>query len=309
MNNSELINIWMRQQPIPAEKLLQAPGLYVPTSWNDQQAVFNFAQPVPPILFGISLQSGTETIHLGLTQSAECTDLQLLAANVGSLADDLLLAVFEAQNTGLLQSLGTLFGKTPQCCAIVPIQDAIWQQTIPFALFTTEDKATVATGYLSIPASALPKVAQIDYLSLRDTTVISQAPCSALVSIAQVQLPPEDTVEAGDCLLLPEIADDDVSAVTLLCDNGLTLTADMSDGHIKLKELLDTSPVQPHDTVISLGTVSIHFADILSVCTGNDVSLPITPRATVWQNGRTIATGHITRLCDTPALEIETIEQ
>lgn len=307
MNNSELIKIWMGQQAIPAEKLIQASGLCVPTSWNGQQAIVNFAQNVSGILFGLELQLGTDTMILGLTQSVECTDLQLLAANVGSLADELLLAAFEAQNASLLQSLGQLFGKQPQPKAIVPCQDAAWQQALPFTIILTNDNAVVANGYLTIPPSVLPHVAKIDYLSLRDTSVISQEACPARICISHFQLSPDETMETGDYLLIPEITEGDAPCpVTLLFDNGLTMNAELNGTQVQLKRLLDTSPVRQNDMVISLGTVSVHFNDILNAYSENAVMLSFTQCSDVWQNNKIVATGHITKLYDSTALEIET---
>ena len=94
--------------------------------------------------------------------------------------------------------------------------------------------------------------------------------------------------------------------VTLLLDNGVALTGELTDGQtLQLNGILDSSSVQSDELAVSLGDVSVRYADLLALFSNQTVSLTFAMSPVVLKNGQIAARGHITNFYDSTAFEIE----
>ena len=308
MTPNELLKSWLGDTSIASETILKAPGLQVPTAWGRQQAFINFSKPNPDIVFAVQLQYNDQTAYLGLSKSSECNDLSLLAANLRTSPKELLLAVFEAQIQYTLAALTQPIGISPKIIDIAPIDGDIWSSALPFTLATVEKQALIANGLIALPQTLMEKFAMLDYVSPMDTSIVPDTVQKATVIAAHFPLEqPDATLEAGDYLMLPEIKMDQYPwPVVLLLDNGIALTAELIDSQtIQLKGVLDESPVQPDELVVSLGDVSVRYTDLVALMADQTPNLPLADSQQVLKNGQIAARGHIISFYDNTAVEIE----
>ena len=308
MTPNELLKSWLGDTSIASETILKAPGLQVPTAWGRQQAFINFSKPNPDIVFAVQLQYNDQTAYLGLSKSSECNNLSLLAANLRTSPKELLLAVFEAQIQYTLAALTQPIGISPKIIDIAPIDGDIWSSALPFTLATVEKQALIANGLIALPQTLMEKFAMLDYVSPMDTSIVPDTVQKATVIAAHFPLEqPDATLEAGDYLMLPEIKMDQYPwPVVLLLDNGIALTAELIDSQtIQLKGVLDESPVQPDELVVSLGYVSVRYTDLVALMAEQTPNLPLADSQQVLKNGQIAARGHIISFYDNTAFEIE----
>ena len=308
MTPNELLRNWLGDTSIASETILKAPGLQVPTAWGRQQAFIHFSKPNPDIVFAVQLQYNDQTAYLGLSKSSECNDLSLLAANLRTSPKELLLAVFEAQIQYTLAALTQPIGISPKIIDIAPIDGDIWSSALPFTLATVEKQALIANGLIALPQTLMEKFAVLDHVSPMDTSIVPDTVQKATVIAAHFPLElPDATLEAGDYLMLPEIKMDQYPwPVVLLLDNGIALTAELIDSQtIQLKGVLDESPVQPDELVVSLGDVSVRYTDLVALMADQTPNLPLADSQQVLKNGQIAARGHIISFYDNTAFEIE----
>ena len=308
MTPNELLKNWLGDTSIASEAILKAPGLQVPTTWGRQQAFINFSKSSPDIVFAVQLQANDQTAYLGLSKSAECNDLSLLAANLRTSPKEVLLAVFEAQIQYTLAALSQPVGVSLKIVDIVPTDGDIWSTALPFTLATVEKQALIASGLLAMPQSLLEKYALLDYVSPMDASIVPDMPRKGTAIVAHFPLEQQDaTLEVGDYLLLPEIKMDQYPwPIVLLLDNGIALTAELTDNQmLQLKGVLDECPVQPDELAVSFGDISLRYTDLLDLLSGKTASLPIAASPSVLKNGQIAARGHITTFYDNTAFEIE----
>ena len=308
MTPNELLTSWLGDTSIASEQILKAPGLQVPTTWGRQQAFINFSKMSTDIVFAVQLQYNDQTAYLGLSKSSECNDLSLLAANLRTSPKELLLAVFEAQIQYTLAALTQPIGISPKIIDIAPIEGDIWSSALPFTLATVEKQALIANGLIALPQTLMEKFAMLDYVSPMDTSIVPDTVQKATVIAAHFPLEqPDATLEAGDYLMLPEIKMDQYPwPVTLLLDNGIAFTAELIDSQtIQLKGVLDESPVQPDELVVSLGDVSVRYTDLVALMAEQTPNLPLADSQQVLKNGQIAARGHIISFYDNTAFEIE----
>ena len=308
MTPNELLKNWLCDTSVAFEEILKAPGLQVPTNWGRQQAFINFSQPVPNILFAIQLQYNHETVYLGLSKSAECNDLPLLSANLSTSSKELLLAIFEAQIQYTLAALSLPIGITPKIVDIAPIDGDIWENALPFTMATIEKQALIANGLLAMPQSLIEKYAKLDYVSPLDASIVPDIPQKATAIVAHFPLDQSDTtLEAGDYLMLPEIKMEQFPwPITLILENGLALTAELTDSQtLRLNGILDEIPIQQDELAISLGDISVRYADLLGLLSNQTSPLSLAMSPVVLKNGKFVARGHITHFYDSTAFEIE----
>ena len=308
MTPNELLKNWLGDTSIASETILKAPGLQVPTTWGRQQAFINFSKPSSDIVFAVQLQCNDQTAYLGLSKSAECNDLSLLAANLRTSAKELLLAVFEAQIQYTLAALSQPLGVSLKIIDLAPIDGDIWTTALPFTLATVEKQALIANGLIALPQSLMEKFAMLDYISPLDASIVPDTAQKATVIVAHFPLEqPDATLEAGDYLMLPEIKMEQFPwPVTLLLDNGIALTAELTDSQtLQLNGILDASPVQPDELAVSLGEASVTYTELLALLSENAPSLPLAASPQVLKSGQMAARGHITSFYDNTAFEIE----
>lgn len=308
MTPNELLKNWLGDTSIASETILKAPGLQVPTTWGRQQAFINFSKPSSDIVFAVQLQCNDQTAYLGLSKSAECNDLSLLAANLRTSAKELLLAVFEAQIQYTLAALSQPLGVSLKIIDLAPIDGDIWTTALPFTLATVEKQALIANGLIALPQSLMEKFAMLDYISPLDASIVPDTAQKATVIVAHFPLEqPDATLEAGDYLMLPEIQMEQYPwPVTLLLDNGIVLTAELTDSQtLQLNGILDASPVQPDELAVSLGEASVTYTELLALLSENAPSLPLAASPQVLKSGQMAARGHITSFYDNTAFEIE----
>ena len=308
MTPNELLKNWLGDTSIASETILKAPGLQVPTTWGRQQAFINFSKPSSDIVFAVQLQCNDQTAYLGLSKSAECNDLSLLAANLRTSAKELLLAVFEAQIQYTLAALSQPLGVSLKIIDLAPIDGDIWTTALPFTLATVEKQALIANGLIALPQSLMEKFAMLDYISPLDASIVPDTAQKATVIVAHFSLEqPDATLEAGDYLMLPEIQMEQYPwPVTLLLDNGIVLTAELTDSQtLQLNGILDASPVQPDELAVSLGEASVTYTELLALLSENAPSLPLAASPQVLKSGQMAARGHITSFYDNTAFEIE----
>ena len=308
MTPNELLTTWLGDASIAPEAILKAPGLQVPTTWGRQQAFINFSKPTFDIVFAVQLQYNDQMAYLGLSKSAECNDLSLLAANLRTSPKEVLLAVFEAQIQYTLAALSQPVGISLKIVDIAPTDGGIWSSALPFTLATVEKQALIASGLLAMPQSLMEKYARLDYVSPLDASIVPDTPRKGTAIIAHFPMGQQDaTLEAGDYLMLPEIKMDQFPwSVVLLLDNGIALAAELTDNQtLHLKGVLDECPVQPDELAVSLGNVSLRYTDLLDLLSGNIASQPIAASPSILKNGQIAARGHITSFYDNAAFEIE----
>ena len=308
MTPNELLKSWLGDTSIASETILKAPGLQVPTVWGRQQAFINFSKPSTDIVFAVQLQCNDQTAYLGLSKSAECNDLSLLSANLRTSAKELLLAVFEAQIQYTLAALSQPLGVSLKIIDIASIDGDIWNSAFPFTLATVEKQALIANGLIALPQPLMEKFAMLDYISPMDVSIVPDTTQKAAVIVAHFPLEqPDATLEAGDYLMLPEIKMEQFPwPVTLLLDNGIALTAELTDSQtLQLNGILDASPVQPDELAISLGDTSVTYTDLLALLSEKATSLPLAASPQVLKSGQMAARGHITSFYDNTAFEIE----
>ena len=308
MTPNDLLKNWLGDTSIASETILKAPGLQVPTTWGRQQAFINFSKPSSDIVFAVQLQCNDQTAYLGLSKSAECNDLSLLAANLRTSAKELLLAVFEAQIQYTLAALSQPLGVSLKIIDLAPIDGDIWTTALPFTLATVEKQALIANGLIALPQSLMEKFAMLDYISPLDASIVPDTAQKATVIVAHFPLEqPDATLEAGDYLMLPEIKMEQFPwPVTLLLDNGIALTAELTDSQtLQLNGILDASPVQPDELAVSLGEASVTYTELLALLSENAPSLPLAASPQVLKSGQMAARGHITSFYDNTAFEIE----
>lgn len=307
MTPNELLKIWLGNADIAPEKILKATGLQVPVTWGRQQAFVNFSKPTSNIIFAIQLQYDNETAFLGLSKSAECNDLPLLAANLDVSPKELLLAVFEAGTQYTLNALSQPIGKTPKIIDIAPLDGDIWNNALPFTLATVEKQALIANGLIALSPSLADKFADINYLAPNDASIMPQAPQTATAFVTHFPLEQNASLEVGDYLMLPEINMEQYPwSVTLVLENGITLSAELIDSQtLQLQNILDSNPIPPDEFAISIGTTSIQYPDLLAMMSGETVKLPLGISSQVQKNGQMIARGHITSFYNSTAFEIE----
>ena len=307
MTPNELLKIWLGNADIAPEKILKATGLQVPVTWGRQQAFVNFSKPTSNIIFAIQLQYDNETAFLGLSKSAECNDLPLLAANLDVSPKELLLAVFEAGTQYTLNALSQPIGKTPKIIDIAPLDGDIWNNALPFTLATVEKQALIANGLIALSPSLADKFADINYLAPNDASIMPQVPQTATAFVAHFPLEQNASLEVGDYLMLPEINMEQYPwSVTLVLENGVTLSAELIDSQtLQLQDILDSNPIPPNEFAISIGTTSIQYPDLLAMMSGETVKLPLGISSQVQKNGQMIARGHSTSFYNSTAFEIE----
>lgn len=308
MTPNELLKNWLGDTSIASETILKAPGLQVPTTWGRQQAFINFSKPSSDIVFAVQLQCNDQTAYLGLSKSAECNDLSLLAANLRTSAKELLLAVFEAQIQYTLAALSQPLGVSLKIIDLAPIDGDIWTTALPFTLATVEKQALIANGLIALPQPLMEQFAMLDYVSPMDASIVPDTAHKATVIVAHFPLEqPDATLEAGDYLMLPEIQMEQYPwPVTLLLDNGIALTAELTDSQtLQLNGILDDSPVQPDELAVSLGEASVTYTELLALLSENAPSLPLAASPQVLKSGQMAARGHITSFYDNTAFEIE----
>ena len=308
MTPNELLKNWLGDTSIASEIILKAPGLQVPTAWGRQQAFINFSKPSSDIVFAVQLQINDQTAYLGLSKSAECNDLSLLAANLHTSPKEVLRAVFEAQIQYTLAALSQPIGVSLKIVDIVPTDGDIWSSALPFTLATVEKQALIASGLLAMPQSLLEKYALLDFVSPMDASIVPDTPRKGTAIIAHFPLEqPDATLEAGDYLMLPEIKMDQYPwPIVLLLDNGIALTAELTDNQtLQLKGVLDECPVQPDELAVSLGEASVTYTELLALLSENAPSLPLAASPQVLKSGQMAARGHITSFYDNTAFEIE----
>ena len=308
MTPNELLRIWLGDTSIASETILKSPGLQVPTMWGRQQAFINFSKPSSDIVFAVQLQCNDQTAYLGFLKSAECNDLSLLAANLRTSAKELLLAVFEAQIQYTLAALAQPLGVSLKIIDLAPIDGDIWNSALPFTLATVEKQALIANGRIALPQPMMEKFAMLEYVSPMDVSIVPDTAQKATVIVAHFPLEqPDATLEAGDYLMLPEIKMEQFPwPVMLLLDNGIALTAELTDSQtLQLNGILDASPVQPDELAVSLGDVFIRYTDLLTLLSEKATSLPLAASQQVLKSGQMVARGHITSFYDNTAFEIE----
>ena len=308
MTPNELLKNWLGDTSIASETILKAPGLQVPTTWGRQQAFINFSKPSSDIVIAVQLQCNGQTIYLGLSKSAECNDLSLLAANLRTSAKELLLAVFEAQIQYTLAALSQPLGVSLKIIDLAPIDGDIWTTALPFTLATVEKQALIANGLIALPQPLMEQFAMLDYVSPMDASIVPDTAHKATVIVAHFPLEqPDATLEAGDYLMLPEIKMEQFPwPVTLLLDNGIALTAELTDSQtLQLNGILDASPVQPDELAVSLGEASVTYTELLALLSESAPSLPLAASPQVLKSGQMAAKGHITSFYDNTAFEIE----
>lgn len=308
MTPQNLLKLWLADLAPDPHTILTANGYALPVTWGKQNAALTFCRPASTVLFAVKLQFGTETAVLGLAKSAECADLPLLAANLKSSPDDLLLAVFEAQNTYFLAALAQAFGNTPSILGIIPPDDPALHNAVPFHAHTTDKHALIASGLLAVSPEQLAKWASFDYLDPLHPEPIPTPDHHAIACLAHFQPEaPNDSLQPGDLFLLPEITSEQKPwPLTLLLDNGLSLAAELtSDQTITPLALLDPSPLQPHDLVIAAGHTTISYQNLVNLLNGTQDTLALTPANLLLDDGNIVASGHLRQLADATAWELE----
>ena len=308
MTPFELLKTWPNR-PLPApEAILRAESMRLPVPWGTHSAVLNFSGPLAPAVFAVKLVADEGEVLLGLSHAVECADLATLAANAETSPAELLLAVFEAETLTLMKALFHSMRQLPQLVEVVPADGELWTNAVPFALRTAEKRELIADGRLVLPPSLVEKYAQIECLSPMDAVLAPQNRLKGLAVLAHMELDTEGVpLEAGDCLVLPEAPKDQYPwNVTVLLESGVALNATYEgDSVIHLQSVIDSNILQSNEYWVALGELSVGYADMTAVLSGESAALPLALAPQVLENGRKLAVGHLAAFHDSTVLEIE----